>query len=235
MLSDNLRVKIQKLRARFKAALRRLLGKPAITPLDKESAHEFWKNPEGANQPQDYVSAGRERGEFLLSLIEPYASAADSFLEIGCNAGRNLNHLLEAGYTNLNGIELNPDALATLRSTFPRLARTATLVNSPLEDVIQSLADNQYDIVFTMAVMVHIHSDSDWVFPHIARITGKYLVVVEAEQQLSSRHYARDYEKLFKQLGLKLVSSRPASHLKNMKHYIAYVFEKPNGWKLPEN
>ena len=66
---------------------------------------EFWRHPipgDGQNLPLDYLW-GEERGQFLVGLIKRYVGLDAKILEIGCNVGRNLNYLFNAGYTNLGG------------------------------------------------------------------------------------------------------------------------------------
>ena len=59
------------------------------------------------------------------------------------------------------------------------MAEHVTLFNSPLEDVIAEVGDDAYDAVFTMAVLMHILPESEWVFAEMVRITKKHLIVIE--------------------------------------------------------
>jgi len=58
-----------------------------------------------------------------------------------------------------------------MQKTYPRMASCARVYNSPVENVIKGLKDNYYDLVFTVAVLYHIHTDSEWIFPEMVRIT----------------------------------------------------------------
>lgn len=185
------------------AANKRLFGSQfARKNISMEELHSYWKSPpDESNQPGSYIS---QRGQIdsLVSCFEKHVSRNDSILEIGCNSGRNLNALLEAGYKKLSAIEINNDALKLLAEQLPTLAATANLRNGAIEDIITGLSENQFDVVFTVAVLLHIHEDSEWVFAEMVRITGKKLVVIEAEQGEHYRIVPRDYRKIFTDLGM---------------------------------
>jgi len=48
-------------------------------------------------------------------------------LEIGCNVGRNLNHLYENGFKQLTGIEISENAINALKRMYPLYIRTQKL------------------------------------------------------------------------------------------------------------
>ena len=74
----------------------------------RDELHQFWRHPgEGSmNLPIDYLQKGEERSQFLVELINGYVEPNARILEIGCNVGRNLNYLFNAGYTELGGWRL---------------------------------------------------------------------------------------------------------------------------------
>jgi SAM-dependent methyltransferase len=199
---------IRRVFGRGSAAPAEAVAKPsAMTPkpvpelLPKDDLHEFWRDPDATNRPERYIEhAGRS--EFLLEFIGPYVTPQTSILEIGCNVGRNLARLHDAGYRRLTGIEISGDALAVLRQTYPDLAATAELINAPVEDAIRELADDSIDVIFTMAVLEHIHPDSEWIFDHVARVARSTVVTIEDERHVSQRHVPRDYGQVFTSRGL---------------------------------
>ena len=193
--------------------LRRRLRRPT-----KEEIHRYWRAPDdGSNQPRDYLDpkGGQARSEFLLSLVDLPKDA--SILEVGCNVGRNLNHLYEAGYTNLTGIELSERAVEILRRQFPQLADIRV---GAAEDILPTF--DQFDLVFTMAVLVHIHPASEQaVFGELARI-ARQLIVIEDERSDSWRHFRRQYRPIFEGLGMRQVHEAKPVGLPGS--YVARVF-----------
>jgi 2-polyprenyl-3-methyl-5-hydroxy-6-metoxy-1,4-benzoquinol methylase len=85
------------------------------------------------------------------------------------------------------------------------MAGHATIYNKPVEEVIKEFEDRQYDAVFTMAVLEHIHSDSEWVFEEIVQVSKKYLITMEDERTVSWRHFPRQYKKIFEKVGTKQI------------------------------
>jgi SAM-dependent methyltransferase len=203
--------------------IRRLLGRqpapvePAASPssaprtppqvLPKDELHAFWRDPDAQNRPEEYL-AHSGRSQFLVGFIGPYVRPESAILEIGCNVGRNLAHLHDAGYQRLTGIEINTDALALLRASYPDMAASATLINAPVEDAIRDIPDASIDLVFTMAVLEHIHPDSEWLFDDIVRVSRGTVVTIEDEQGVSRHHTPRDYGQVFESRGLRQVAHR---------------------------
>ena len=179
----------------------------AVPQKSRDELHDYWKEPyDGSNQPEDYIALENpRRSEYLVKIVREHVPADAGILEIGCNVGRNLNYLHTAGFTNLSGIEISENAIRLLKASFPDLARRLTIYNRPVEEVIPTIADRQFDFVFTMAVLEHIHRDSEGVFKEIARVASKYLFTFEDEGCQSWRHFPRNYKKIFEPFGWKQV------------------------------
>ena len=156
----------------FRTKGMRLYRKWTFHPKSRDELHQYWKQPwDNMNLPQGYLKH-EARSLFLVDITKKYASSsASTILEIGCNVGRNLEYLYRFGFRQLSGIEISESALQLLRQSYPDMSSCATIYNSPVENVIRDFNDGQFDIVFTMAVLEHIHPESEWVFPEIARIT----------------------------------------------------------------
>jgi SAM-dependent methyltransferase len=163
-----------------------------------EEIHNFWRNPNDKNLPETYVEG--ERSKFLLELISNInINKESSILELGCNVGRNLNILYINGYTNLSGIEININAKPIMKTEFPFIYNNATLYWNSIENIIKSIS--QSDIIFTMAVLEHIHPDSEWIFKEMFRKTNKYIITIEDECVKSNRHFVRNYKDVFEDFG----------------------------------
>jgi SAM-dependent methyltransferase len=187
---------------------------------------DFWRRQKTA---KSYVDAPAARAEMLLDIIRTLDLEGGCIMEIGCNAGRNLAALWQAGYHDLAGIEINPAAVRMFRETFPECAAVPMSANA-VEDVIRELPDGWYDCVFTMAVLLHLRPESEWVFAEMARISARYVITIECENSEIKnaagvqRHWARNYQEIFESLGFRQV------HLMNglgdLTKYIVRVFEK---------
>jgi SAM-dependent methyltransferase len=191
----------------------------------RDVLHAYWREPwDGRNGPRTYVAdAANERSRFLVDLLGRHVPTTASVLEIGCNAGRNLKHLHDAGYRHLSGLDISPEAVALMRGTYPDLAAVPVTV-APMEEALPDLDDDAFDAVFTMAVLEHVHPDSAWVFGEMARIAGT-VVTVEDEQLQSWRHFPRNYRTIFEAMGLAQVEEFDCRKVKGLgRRFVARVF-----------
>ena len=165
--------------------------------LSIKDIHDFWKNANGKNSPEKYLS-GEEKTEFIISKISEISNKSDVILEIGCNAGRNLNGLLQAGYKNLVGIEINYNAIMVMEKEFPGMYKEIKIYNFPAETILPYLLENSIDVIFTMAVLEHIHFNSENIISeNIKRIARKNIITIEDEYTKSDRHLPRNYKYIF--------------------------------------
>jgi SAM-dependent methyltransferase len=191
----------------------------------REELQDYWRSPDAENPPESYLE-GRERSEFLLSFVEAVAEPDSSLLEIGCNVGRNLAFLHEHGYRGLNAIEINAGALEVLRLEHPAMAADATFHNEPVEEAIKRFADDEFDVVFTMAVLEHLHQDSDWVFAEMARIARHAVITIEDEKSVHWRAVPRNYRTIFEGLGMSQSDERWCTDVPGLgSSFCARVFQ----------
>lgn len=187
-----------------------------------EECLKHWSNPKDHNQPENYNKKhAQQRSKYLINLFDKYKINKNSnILEIGCNCGRNLNYLYNAGYKKLSGIEINEKALKSMSDFFLDLFMDLNLklINSSIEDHILFFKDNQFDVIFTMAVLQHIHVDSNWIFEHIARICKKYLILIELD--------TRNYIDIFSKFNLSLIEQRNCTKIKGIEKYKFRIFKK---------
>jgi SAM-dependent methyltransferase len=197
--------------------------------IDKiDDLHAFWRQPtpEG-NSPDAFVSpVGRSKA--LLELLSDLPTDA-RILEVGCNVGRNLAHLYDHGYRHLEGVEISPHAVELLRKTYPPIADVPVHLG-PAEDVLPDMATDSFDLVFTMAVIEHIHPDSSAVFDHMVRI-GRSILSIEPPGRRSHRQYPHDVAEIFRSRGMTLVTERPMSDFADTRDdairvYSAYRFQR---------
>lgn len=197
-------------------------------PKSRDELHTYWASPpEAINAPASYVEIGHGSSEFLVELVRRHAPPGARILEIGCNAGRNLDHLFRAGFTNLSAIEISQGAIDTFRSVYPATAAATTVHLGPVEEQIRGLDDRSFDLVFTMAVLEHIHEDSNAVFAEIARVTRGALITIEDEREYSDRTFPRNYRRVFEPLGLEQVEEIPGDEIPDLfAGFVGRVFTR---------
>ena len=169
----------------------------------REKLLSYWRDPDdGVNIPRSYLSHRcQQRTKTLVGIFERLPISKDArILEVGCNIGRNLEGLRRAGYFKLWGVEINAEAVEIMKTQYPELNHSKVRV-AAIEDVIEDGVTDFFDVVFTMAVLQHIHPKSKFVFAEMVRIT-KYLITIEDEHTRSWRHKPRDYGRVFSKLGM---------------------------------
>jgi SAM-dependent methyltransferase len=179
------------------------------------------------NAPERYASVDPRRSKLLVSLVRRFSAPDSRVLEIGCNVGRNLEHLRRAGYTSsLSGVEISDAAVEVMGQRFPELAATATIHVGAVEDLLPSFPDDAFDVACTLAVLEHIHTDSEWIFEHIVRI-APVVVTIEDESERSARHFPRDYRRVFEDLGMKEVHAQRCDSTTGLSsNFMARVFTR---------
>lgn len=156
----------------------------------------YWQSrsqPWGEGDPQQYYAIREAQGRFLVEIIQRYAAPDAKILDIGCGVGTSLNELFLSNFKSLEGIEVSGKTVQLLKQTYPEMAQHAKLHNTHIEEVIKDFKDRQFDIVFTVAVLMMIHSDSEWIFPELVRIT-KCLITVENEVDVLWGRVVRNYK-----------------------------------------
>jgi 2-polyprenyl-3-methyl-5-hydroxy-6-metoxy-1,4-benzoquinol methylase len=198
------------------------LRHPARRP---DELHRFWRDPTApGNAPADYLSeATHPRSRLLVETLRRHAAPPASVLELGCNAGRNLTFLHESGYGPLGAVEVNAKAVDLFRKHAPDAAAASEVRIGTLEEELPAIGDRAYDVVFSMAVLEHVHTESEGIFEHVARIAGSHVVTIEDEHHTSWRHFPRDYRRVFEGLGLEQVEERrcdPTEHALSDVHVL---------------
>ena len=180
----------------------------------RNEIHDYWKSPDdGMNLPENYSKVNGEeqaisrdlRSQFLIKMMDAHSNSEENILEIGCNVGRNLHYLYEAGYKNLNGIDISKNAIILMKNTYPRMVKNVKIINRSIEEGIRDYKNNEFEVVFTMAVLEHIHPDSEFIFSEMVRITKNLLITIEDEKHVSWRHFPRNYKHIFEPLGMEQI------------------------------
>lgn len=203
--------------------------KPAPEAVARDRVHEYWRRPDdGANDPELYIE-GAQRNALLIRLVSKYVADKNArILELGCNVGRNLEALRGEGYAALEGVEISQPALDLLAKTHPELAKVATLRCGTIESTLPDLPDGHFDLVYTMAVLEHLHPDSEKeVFEQMVRVAKKHVFTIEDEACTSWRHFPRDYSEIFGGLGLEVVERFNCDGIEGLgANFEATVFTK---------
>lgn len=195
---------------------------------------EYWSSRQIGHEhgPEKYIKEDIITFTAFSDLLEVVNDDA-SFLEIGCNAGRHLNYLLEKGYRKLGGIEINEDSISKMmKDVFPELYEIGKFYIGNAAEEIKRIPDNSYDVTFSIAVLEHIHPEDISLFKDMVRVTKKYVAVMTTE---NSKVGPYDFGKLFENLGCKTILFRlfygkdhnfhlPCEKYNDKKHFFNSTF-----------
>ena len=184
--------------------------------MDSNDVRQEWVGRSGEYSPAYYAHYGPDdTSEAIRRILDRHLDRDASVLELGCGSGRHLSHLHEHGFEALAGVELNGDAIDVLAEHYPDLAAAGRFHVDAIEDVVGDFEDGQFDAVYSVETLQHLHPDVEWVFSELARITDDLLITVEneGEGERSSGPdvnyvngefplYYRDWHRIFTDLGL---------------------------------
>ncbi|WP_276302671.1 class I SAM-dependent methyltransferase [Halorussus lipolyticus] len=150
--------------------------------MQPEDNHEYWANRSDEFSPGYYAEIGQnEVTETLSAVFDHYVNTDAEILEVGCSSGRHLAHLLDRGYKNLTGIDINDDSFDVMEDHYPRLAETGTFHTGAIEDLVPEFADGEFDVIYSVETLQHVHPDNKWVFEELARVSADLLITAENE------------------------------------------------------
>ena len=161
--------------------------------MDPDDVRQDWAERSGRFSPAYYAQIGpNEVSETLGDVLGHYVDESAAILEVGCGSGRHLAHLRDDGFENLTGIDINDESFDVMAEQYPRLAETGTFQTGPIEELAPEFADGEFDVVYSVETLQHVHPDAGGVFAELARIVGRLLVTVESEDSVSSSDEGSD-------------------------------------------
>jgi SAM-dependent methyltransferase len=151
----------------------------------------------------------------LLDAVMAYAAGTEAaILDLGCNCGRHLNALYQAGYRDLTGVDAMAGALDVFRREFTDAAACSKLSHDLFQRFLSRQQDRSYDIVYSHGATLELVHPSFDIVRHICRITRRHVVLFLNEH---AHAYPRFWIYEFRRRGFYLVDAlRPAGQLSSM-------------------
>lgn len=193
-------------------------------------AEKWRKAGKGDNIGYQHYLELTESSRNLLAEIRARTTVDDRILDLGCNVGRELNHLWHQGYRNLTGVEIGEEPVRAMREVFPELAAGARILNESMADAVRDFEDGEFDLVYAHGSLISLSAREQFVYDEMCRITRRWIITHENEN--SSMLFARDFGKVFTWRGMRQVFEREViseSQKKGLfKKSIMRIFEKPD-------
>ncbi|UPV76949.1 class I SAM-dependent methyltransferase (plasmid) [Halorussus limi] len=150
--------------------------------MEPEDGRRYWADRSEEFSPSYYADIGQnEVSETLAAVLDHYVSRDAAILEVGCSSGRHLANLLDEGYENLTGIDINDDSFDVMADHYPRLAETGTFHAGAIEELVPEFPDDAFDVVYSVETLQHVPPENAGVFEELARVSADLLITAENE------------------------------------------------------
>ncbi len=95
------------------------------------------------------------------------------------------------------------------------------------ESILSVAQSNSVDLVFTMAVLMHLPPESSSVLRDMARVARRWIVTIELEHVVQKYIFPRRYDRVFTSLGFREQWHEDVPSIVNYEGYVARVFVRP--------
>jgi SAM-dependent methyltransferase len=161
--------------------------------VNSQDVRREWAERSGEYSPAYYAYYGPNgTSEAVRELLERHLDRDAAVLEVGCSSGRHLAHLHDAGFSDLHGVDINGEALEVMADSYPDLADAGTFHVDAVERVVRTFDDGEFDAVYSVETLQHIHPDGTRTFDELARVTDDLLVTAEIETGVDDGGDAND-------------------------------------------
>lgn len=173
----------------------------------RDGVAEKWrKAPRDGNLGYAHYLELRENSRVILKEIQARTTPSDRILDLGCNVGRELNQLWQAGYRNLTGVEIGEEPVRAMREVFAEMAGGSRIINNSMTAAIQDFNDGEFDLVYAHGSLISLNAREQFVFDEMCRITRRWIITMENER--SKLLFPRDFGKVFAWRGMRQVAER---------------------------
>lgn len=141
---------------------------------DSEAARleDLWAGDFGGQYVERNRAAGGDRGPYWRGLVDRLSPS--SALEVGCNVGANLQHLVAAGLDDVWGVDVNRASLTELHQRLPGVSAGWAVARS------LPFRDGWFDLVFTVAVLIHVPEDAlPLAMGELVRCSRRHVLCIE--------------------------------------------------------
>lgn len=199
---------------------------------------EYWQNPRcdkkvsekelAISVPKFYTDpALQPLSIYLTEHIQKYVDPKERILEIGCNVGRNIEHLILAGYENVTGVEISPEAVEASWRYFPKAAPRIHCADARAYLAVQP--SKSFYMIFTQSILMHVPPEDKSLFVSMARVAGSFILTNEVERNsgpLMKYKWNRNYQEVFKPLGWKQIHVKDPSLVPKTRHSTTRIFSR---------
>ena len=172
-----------------------------------DSLQRYWyqmsnQAERSGNRPQFYANKSQTINFKILDIIKKLKiDVPASVFEVGCNAGTNLEFWRNQGVKEFGAIEIGSAALEELNHSYVELSRNVNIWEGSLEEKLPEIPRSSFDLLFSMAVLEHVHPSSFEVFRGMSDIACSTIVICEREDVHTMSMVPRNYQYVFERMG----------------------------------
>jgi SAM-dependent methyltransferase len=154
--------------------------------------------------------------KLLLNEVMRYApDPRSAILDVGCNCGRDLDALYQAGYRNLAGVDAMGSALDFFKRKFPETAKCANISHDLFQRFLRKQGNRSYDLIYSHGRTLELVHPSFDIVRHLCRVARSHVVLYVYEY---GEAYPRFWIYEFRRCGFYLVKAeRPASQFSSVE------------------
>lgn len=184
---------------------------------------EFWEGDFGSDYLKRNQVDWRERIPLLTHILEQ--TEASTFLDVGCNAGWNMEALRHISPDfQMSGVDVNREALERAQiSGFD-------VHQMPAHEILDFFGEQAAEMVITSGVLIHIApEDLKSTMRAIVETSSRYVLCIEyaadEEQEVEYRGnkgklWRRPFGKLYEELGLSLIETGSATGYRECNYWL---------------
>jgi SAM-dependent methyltransferase len=184
----------------------------------------FWRDvAEGEVMgPQDYIEIDSHSKILVDELLKKCDEENRSFLDLGCNRGRFLRILLDAGMKNIEGVDVCESAINTVMQDDAGFRLNQSIHLMTIQEFLLSKPSFSVDVVYTHGATVELIPSTFPLVREICRVTKDSVILYISD---SDYLYPRFWQYEFSRYNFKmtkLVSPSP----KSSSNFSLFVFER---------
>lgn len=187
------------------------------------STTDFWQGDFGADYLKRNQVNWNERIPFWRRIIEE--TRAQSFLDVGCNAGWNMLALRSINDEFLmSGIDLNAEAVKQAQS------QGLDVEQGKATEIAERFGHGVADLVITSGVLIHVPPDElKQTMQAIVDVSAQYVIAIEYEapeeieieyRGHTGKLWKRPFGKLYQDLGLSLIEFGEAEGFRDCQYWL---------------
>jgi len=204
----------------------RLLSLGVYRP-GREELLAYWQEADhGPEEGRGFPDPeAKDRGLYLVGLVERCCPEVWSALELGCGLGLSLSLLKSKLGIRVAGIEVNRCALELGRVALPNLTGSRFHC-ADFQEQMAELVNDSFELIFSLSALMYLHpSVTDEFWTHLVRVAAKYLITVEDEERTSYLSWPRSYRQLLEGHGARQIHWEPVPEkIPGMAGFTARVF-----------